>query len=158
MTLISKRSWHNTWIRDEWDVRWTLIVVAVLYLAPAPVLAQTEGEYLYSVGFFHIEFFAGLPGKREELIEQRRMESRFYKYLDRQQNVMFVREAGSNWDVMTIGFHESLQAFAAAGNLHSEAEQDEAAKAAGFEGVGDIGPYLRSLLSYHHDTLAVSVR
>ncbi len=266
MTLISKRSWHNTWIRDEWDVRWTLIVVAVLYLAPAPVLAQTEGEYLYSVtmlraapgyftdlisaleesfelneeagdqapfwmrhsqgdqwdflliypmgdyasyysldrirqrasvwesarglaltnrlaeltsyteewfsrsvtidemqrrydgmGFFHIEFFAGLPGKREELIEQRRMESRFYEYLDRQQNVMFVREAGSNWDVMTIGFHESLQTFAAAGNLHSEAEQDEAAKAAGFKGVGDIGPYLRSLLSYHHDTLAVSV-
>ncbi len=97
--------------------------------------------------FFHVELFAGIPGKREELIEQRRMESRFYEYLNRQQNVLFVREAGSNWDAMTIGFHESLQAFAAAGSLHSEAEQDVAAKVAGFKGVGDIGPYLRSLLS-----------
>ncbi|GMQ82001.1 MAG: hypothetical protein BMS9Abin05_1439 [Rhodothermia bacterium] len=110
------------------------------------------------MGFFHVELFAGLPGKREELVEQRRMENRYYEHLDQRQNVLFVREAGSNWDAMTIGFYESLQTFAAAGSLYSESEQDEAAKVAGFEGVGTIGPYLRSLLSYHHDTLAVRVR
>ena len=111
-----------------------------------------------NMGFFHIEMFAGLPGKRPELLEQRRMENRYYQHLGRQQNVLFVREAGSNWDAMTIGFHESLQAFAEAGARYSAEEQDEAANAAGFEGVSDIGPYLRSLLSYHHDTLAVPAR
>ena len=36
-----------------------------------------------------------------------------------------------------------------------ELEQEEAAKVAGFKGINDISPYLRSLLSYHNDTLGV---
>ena len=110
------------------------------------------------MGLFHVEMFAGLPGKRRELLQQRRMENGYYEHLARQQNVIFVREAGSNWDAMTIGFYESLQTYAQAGVRYSADEQDEAARVAGFEGVGDISPYLRSLLSYHHDTLAVRVR
>ena len=35
------------------------------------------------------------------------------------------------------------------------AEDDKAAKDAGFEGVGKIGFYLRSLLQSHNDTIAV---
>lgn len=108
--------------------------------------------------FFHIEMFAGLPGKREELFEQRRMENRYYEHLGRQQNLLFLREGGSSWDAMTIGFYEDLQTFAAAGPRFSADEQDEAARVAGFEGVSDISPYLRSLIAYHHDTLAVRVR
>jgi len=69
-----------------------------------------------------------------------------------------MREGGSNWDAMTIGFYEDLQSFAAAGARFSTQQQDEAARVAGFEGVSDISPYLRSLLAYHHDTLAVRVR
>ncbi len=107
-------------------------------------------------GFFHVEMFTGLPGKREELFEQRRMENRYYEHLGgRQLNLLFVREGGSNWDAMTIGFYENLQAFAAAGAMHSAEQQEAAALAAGFDGVGAISPYLRSLLAYHHDTLAV---
>ena len=83
------------------------------------------------------------------------MENRYYEHLNLQQNVLFIRDAGMNWDVMTIGFHESLSAFAAAGSRYSEQEQDEAAKVAGFSGVNEISPYLRSLLSYHNDTLGV---
>ena len=107
------------------------------------------------MGLFHVEMFAGLPEKRAELLEQRRMENRYYEYLERQQNVLFVRAAGSNWDAMTIGFFEDLQAFASAGARYSEPEQDEAARSAGFDGVDQVGPYLRSLIDYHHDTLAV---
>jgi hypothetical protein len=110
------------------------------------------------MGFFHIEMFAGLPGKRRELLEQRRMENRYYRHLDRQLNLLFVRDSGPNWDAMTLGFYPDLQAYAAAGARYSEAEQEEAAQAAGFDGVNTISPYLRSLLSYHHDTLAVRVR
>lgn len=107
------------------------------------------------MALFHIEMFAGLPGMRAQLLEQRRMENRYYAHLDRQLNVLFTREAGANWDAMTIGFYENLQTYAAGGVRYSEAEQDEAARVAGFSGVGDIGPYLRSLLSYHNDTLGV---
>jgi len=108
------------------------------------------------MGFFHVEMFTGLPGKREELFEQRRMENRYYDHLGgRQLNLLFVREGGSNWDAMTIGFYENLQAFAAAGAMHSAEQQEAAALAAGFDGVGAISPYLRSLLDHHHDTLAV---
>jgi hypothetical protein len=106
-------------------------------------------------GLYHVEIFAGLPGKRAELLEQRRMENRYYTHLDRQLNVLFVREAGPNWDAMTIGFYENLQTYAAAGVRYSAEEQSEAAKAAGFADVSAIGPYLRSLLSYHNDTLGV---
>lgn len=107
------------------------------------------------MGLFHVELFAGLPGKRAELLEQRRMENRYYTHLGRQLNVLFVRSAGPNWDAMTIGFHESLQTFAAAGVRYTTEEQNEAAKAAGFGDVSQISPYLRSLLSYHNDTLGV---
>ncbi|MDT8342014.1 MAG: hypothetical protein RQ751_10925, partial [Longimicrobiales bacterium] len=110
------------------------------------------------MGMFHVEMFAGLPGRRAELVEQRRMENRYYAVLERQQNLIFVREAGPDWDAMTIGFFPSLQAFAAAGAATSEADQEAAARVAGFAGVNDIGPYLRSLLSYHHDTLALRVQ
>ncbi len=110
------------------------------------------------MGLFHVEMFAGLPEKRPELLQQRRMENRYYQHLDRQQNVLFVREAGTNWDAMTIGFFEDLQAFAEAGTRYSSAEQDAAARAAGFDGIDQIGPYLRALINYHHDTLAVPAR
>ena len=59
---------------------------------------------------------------------------------------------------MTIGFYQSLQTYAEAGIRHSAEQQNEAARAAGFESTSTIGPYLRSLLSYHHDTLAVRVQ
>jgi len=109
------------------------------------------------MNFYHIEMFAGLPNKRADLVEQRRMENRFYEHLGRQQNLIFVRDGGSNWDAMTVGFYENLQAYAGAGVRNSEVEQEEAARAAGFDGGAGISPYLRSLLSYHHDTLAVRI-
>ncbi len=107
--------------------------------------------------FYHVEMFAGLPGKRAELVEQRRMENRYYEHLGRQLNLIFVRDGGSNWDAMTVGFYANLQAYAEAGVQHSAEEQEEAARAAGFDGTAAISPYLRSLLSYHHDTLAVRI-
>ncbi len=122
------------------------------------VSVEEMGRRFEGMNFYHVEMFAGLPGKREELLEQRRMENRYYTHLDRQLNLLFVRVAGGNWDAMTIGFYENLQAFANGGAGSSAADQEEAARVAGFDGTSDIGPYLRSLLSYHNDTLAVRVR
>ena len=58
--------------------------------------------------------------------------------------------------MFTIGFYRDLKQYAEAGDLPFERE-DEAAKKAGFKSVSDIGPYLRSLISAHHDTLAVAI-
>jgi len=121
------------------------------------VAVEEMSRRFEGMGLLHVEIFAGLPGKREELLEQRRMENRYYEHLNRQQNVLFVRAAGPNWDAMTIGFYANLQAYAAAGVRYSGEEQDEAARTAGFTGVAQISPYLRSLLSYHNDTLGVPV-
>lgn len=109
-------------------------------------------------GLFHIEMFVALHDKREELLNQRRMENTYYRELDRDVNMIFVREAGAGWDLFTLGFYENLQVFAAGGTLATPEEQDRAAKAAGFEASNRIGTYLRSLMLRHNDTLAGAVR
>jgi hypothetical protein len=38
------------------------------------------------------------------------------------------------------------------------AEADAAAKSAGFESTAQIGPYLRTLIALHHDTLAAAIK
>lgn len=106
--------------------------------------------------FYHIEMFNAAPGKAGELAEQRRMENRYLELTGQTQNMIFTRAAGSDVDVFTIGFHESLQAFAEPSGASAE-EAEEAAKEAGFKDRADISFYLRSLISGHHDTLAVKV-
>jgi len=106
--------------------------------------------------FFHIEMFKAAPGKANDLLEQRRMENTYLVSTGQTPNMIFRRAAGSDVDIFTIGFHLSLQAFAAPADVTIE-EKELAAKAAGFKGLSDISFYLRSLISGHHDTLAVKV-
>jgi hypothetical protein len=106
--------------------------------------------------FFHIEMFKAAAGKSTELLEQRRMENVYLAATGQTTNMIFRRAAGSDVDVFTIGFHQSLEAFAAPANVTDE-EKDAAAKSAGFKELSDISFYLRSLISGHNDTLAVRV-
>ena len=116
--------------------------------APDAVMARYA-----DAGLFHIEMFLALNDKRDELLAQRRMENAYYTHLGRSTNMIFVREAGAPWDMFTLGFHPSLLAFAQAGDISAE-RQNEAALVAGFESVNTIGTYLRSLMLRHSDTLA----
>lgn len=120
---------------------------------PADVIAE---EYAAS-GLFHIEMFAALPGKADELLDQRRMENDYLAATGQVTNLIFRRAAGSDVDVFTIGFHRSLESFASPAPA-SDAEKETAARAAGFKDRADLSFYLRSLLAEHHDTLAVAVR
>jgi len=106
--------------------------------------------------FFHIEMFEAASGKVSELLEQRRMENKYLVSTGQTPNMIFHRAAGSDVDVFTIGFHPDLQTFAAPADVTIE-EKERAAIAAGFKGLSDISFYLRSLISGHHDTLAVKV-
>lgn len=107
-------------------------------------------------GLFHVEMFLALPGQRATLLQQRRMENDYLRHIGWQQNLIFSRVGGAPWDSATIGFYRDLKEFAASVDVPAEREE-EAAKAAGFEGAGFIGSYLRSLIAEHHDTLAVAI-
>ena len=73
------------------------------------------------------------------------------------ENLIFVRDAGAHWDLFTIGPYRDLKHYAENADV-PEAKSEEAAKAAGFDGAKGIGPYLRTLIASHHDTLAVAIR
>jgi hypothetical protein len=121
-----------------------------------PSLAELQKAFASST-FFHVEMFDALAGKQSELFKEREMENAYLKALKRPENLIFVRDQGAAWDLFTVGAYRDLKHFAESAGI-PEADQEEAAKAAGFEAANRIGPYLRTLISSHHDTLAVSVK
>lgn len=125
------------------------------HFAYGPPISVVKAAYDDN-SFFHIEMFTAAPGKADELLDQRRMENVYLSATGQTTNKIFRRAAGSDVDVFTIGFHKSLEAFAAPASVSDE-EKEAAAIEAGFKGRSDLSFYLRSLISSHHDTLAVKV-
>jgi len=121
-----------------------------------PSLVEVQKAFASST-FFHVEMFDALAGKQSELFKEREMENAYLKALKRPENLIFVRDQGAAWDLFTVGTYRDLKHFAESAGI-PEADQEAAAKAAGFPAANRIGPYLRTLISSHHDTLAVSVK
>ncbi len=121
-----------------------------------PPLADVQKAFAASA-YFHVEMFDALAGKQSDLFQEREMENAYLKALKRPENLIFVRDQGAAWDLFTIGTYRDLKHFAESAGI-PEADQEAAAKAAGFEAANRIGPYLRTLISSHHDTLAVRVK
>jgi hypothetical protein len=113
-------------------------------------------EAFAGAGFFHIEMIRALPGKQAELIKEREMESAYSKFLGRPELFIFVRDQGAAWDVFSIDFYRDIKHYAESADIPAD-KQQAAAQAAGYTGPDQIGPYFRSVLAYHHDTLAVAV-
>jgi hypothetical protein len=113
--------------------------------------AMNDGNY------YHIEIFVALPGLADDLFREREMENDYRGRIGRVQNMIFTRVAGTSWDSYTLGVYRDLQHFAASSDV-SAAQQDEAARAAGFEGADHIGPYMRTLIQYHRDTIGPAIR
>lgn len=107
-------------------------------------------------GLYHVEMYQGLAGRRDELVEERRMENAYATALGRNATRIFTRIAGSATDGFTIGFYADLKAYANPPESTRE-EQEAAAVAAGFGGADYIGATLRTLILRHHDTLAVPI-
>ena len=114
-------------------------------------------DYDAGTDLYHVEMFLALPGRYEELVEQRVMENRYYALTDRRGNLVFTRVAGAAWDVFTIGFYRDMAHFAEDPPV-TEEEAEAAAIEAGFEARNRIGTYLRTLIDSHHDTLAGAIR
>jgi hypothetical protein len=114
-------------------------------------------KVITTAGLFHVEMFQSLPGKQVELQKQREMENAFSRAVKAPENFIFLRDHGAAWDLFTIGCFENLKHYAQAADV-PPAEADAAAKSAGFESAAQIGPYLRTLISLHRDTLAVAIK
>ncbi len=140
----------------EFDPAWDeLVAWREELLVRGPDL-DTVRERIEGAGYYHVEMFVALPGKRKELLEQRRMENAFLRGIERPENMIFVRVGGASWDLFTLGAYRDIKHFAESADVPEEL-QEEAALAAGFDGAGRIGTYLRELIAYHNDTLAVPV-
>ncbi len=118
--------------------------------------AEVEARFA-DAGYFHVEVFLAVAGKRAELIHQREMENVYLNGIGRAPNLIFERAAGAAWDSYTIGFYRDIKHFAESADIPADVEE-RAAVAAGFESSSTIGTYLRSLIVSHHDTLATAIR
>jgi hypothetical protein len=112
--------------------------------------------------FYHVEMLHALPGRQADLYHEREMESAYAKAIGRPELFIFVRDQGAAWDVISIDLYRDLQHYAGCtrgGTCDAVPPEKQlaAARAAGFTDANQIGPYLRSVIAYHHDTLAVAV-
>ena len=113
--------------------------------------------HVKEMGLLHYEMMQALPGMRDALIEERRMENAFNRNRGRGETLIFVREAGSDWDVVTLGVYRNWTQYAESDLIPKETS-DDAARKAGFTGADGVGPYMRTLISTHRDTLGPQVR
>jgi hypothetical protein len=114
-------------------------------------------KHFEGAGFFHVEIFIALAGKQADLRKEREMENAYLTGMGRAANLIFTHDQGAAWDLFTIGFYRDLKHYAESADI-PRAKQEAAAKAAGFTGADAVGPYLRTLIATHHDTLAVAVK
>lgn len=125
-----------------------------VFVAGPPLSVVTAA--LSSGEFYHIEMHIALPGKQAELKHEREMENAFEHFLSRPEDLIFTRVAGAAWDIVTIGTFRDIRHYAESADI-PPARQDSAARVAGYTSADAIGPYLRTLISTHHDTLARAV-
>ncbi len=118
---------------------------------------ETVKKAFEGTGYYHIEIFVSLPGKEEELYKEREMENVYAVESGRPYNMIFVRDQGASWDLFTLGCYRDLQHWASSSGL-TKAQREEAAKKAGFESPDDIGPYMRTLIDWHRDTMGVAIK
>jgi hypothetical protein len=107
--------------------------------------------------YYHIEIFIALPGKQEELFKEREMENTYQVATGRPENLIFVRDQGAAWDLFTLGCYRDLKHWAASADIPKE-KRDLAARQAGFSDPDEIGPYLRTLIDLHRDTMGVAIK
>ena len=136
--------------------------------APAEFIAWQEDMFVRGpdletlpafreANLLHAEMFHALPDKRAELLREREMENAYAAALGRPQTAIFVRELGGSWDSFTLGAYKGWKHYGERDDIPRE-KTASAAKAAGFADVDQIGPYLRSLILDHHDSLMTPVR
>ena len=107
--------------------------------------------------YYHIEIFISLPGKQEELFKEREMENIYAVETGRPYNMIFVRDQGAVWDLFTLGCYRDIKHWAVGEEITKE-QRAAAARKAGFNSPDEIGPYMRTLIDMHRDTMGVAIK
>lgn len=107
--------------------------------------------------YYHIEIFVSLPGKQEELFKEREMENVYAVETGRPYNMIFVRDQGAVWDLFTLGCYRDIKHWAVGDEITKE-QRAAAARKAGFNSPDEIGPYMRTLIDMHRDTMGVAIK
>jgi hypothetical protein len=110
-----------------------------------------------AAAYYHIEIFIALPGKQEELFKEREMENAYQLGIGRPETLLFVRDQGAVWDIFSLGCYRDLKHWADSGDVSKETKL-EAARRAGFKDPDAIGPYMRTLIDMHRDTMGVAIK
>jgi hypothetical protein len=126
-----------------------------VYLEGPPLPALRA--YLKDAPLVHFEMMQALPAKRGALIEERRMESAYNVARGRPESLIFTHEQGAAWDVITLDAYRNWRHYAEQETIARDVN-DDAARKAGFEKADAIGPYMRTLIASHHDTIGTLVR
>ena len=108
--------------------------------------------FVQGAGLAHFEMLQALPGKLDELITERERENTYNRERGRPHTLIFVHDQGAAWDVVTLDVFRNWRHFAEQETIPAEAN-DAAARKAGFANADAIGPYMRTLISTHRDTL-----
>jgi hypothetical protein len=125
-------------------------------LVMGPPFEKVAKEFKDSA-YFHIEIFRALPGKHAELLKEREMENAYQMDIGRPENLIFTKDQGAAWDLFTLGCYRDLEHWASSYDVPKE-KREEAARNAGFESPEAIGPYMRTLIFMHRDTMGVAIR
>jgi hypothetical protein len=126
-----------------------------VFVAGPPL--ETVKKAFEGTAYYHIEIFISLPGKQEELCREREMENMYAVGNGRPENMIFVRDQGAAWDLFTLGCYRDLRHWAESSSLPRE-KRDAIARQAGFADADAIGPYMRTLIDMHRDTMGVAIK
>jgi hypothetical protein len=137
--------------RFQEDVSWYEDIFVM-----GPPLEIVENAFK-DTSFYHCEIFIALPGKHAKLFKEREMENAYLYGIGRQQNLIFTRDQGAAWDLFTMGCYKDMAQWAASSDISKE-KREAAAIEAGFEGSDKIGPYMRTLILMHRDTIGVAIK
>jgi hypothetical protein len=118
---------------------------------------ETVQKAFTGTAYYHIEICVALPGKQAELYKEREMENAYSAATGRPETMIFVRDQGAPWDLYTLGCYRDLKHWASSPELTKD-ERDLAARRAGFNSSDEIGPYLRTLIDMHRDTMGVAIK
>jgi hypothetical protein len=118
---------------------------------------ETVKKAFVGTAYYHIEICVSLPGKQADLYKEREMENAYAVATGRPETMIFVRDQGAAWDLYTLGCYRDLKHWASSPELTKE-ERDQAARQAGFENSDAIGPYFRTLIDMHRDTMGVAIK
>lgn len=126
-----------------------------VYVEGPPV--ATLRAHVRDAKLVHLEMLQALTGKRDALINERKMENAFNRERGRPETLIFTHDQGAAWDVITLDAYRDWRHYAESDAIPQQVN-DAAARKAGFPDADAIGPSMRTLISAHHDTFGTVVR